>query len=540
MSDRSALIAAIREAPNDDAPRLIFADWLEEKGDDANVARAAFIRTQIERARLPAHDPRQIDLEARELWLLKEFANAWRGSHFLFKKSRFRRGFIEYVHVHLQHFLHHRRQMLDLEPVRDISLTGWMRATDDLVKRVAACEELRQIETLRIHHQGPHKSPRSNLVILIESPQLTRLKSLRVPMLAINADARRRFERAPVLTRLTELSLPHLDTYPDDPGPWLSDGLPPTPWARLKSLRLTDYMLRRDFIAQLTAAPFWRQLQSLSLILPYSDTANSLVLLGNRLPAGLESLSVVANHGPVDLGDSESFYARLAERPLRRLELQNVPIGATALGNLLGQNSVCNLRELTLQECGVSNEHISNLVDSPGARHLERLHLSQYQGSIGSAAQSFFASENLRSLVNLTLEIPSFWPDGINWLSRNSNWDRLRHLKLTGRGIRPGDVNALLDSPMASRIVRLAIEFDEARIDSEWPNLIERLSELPNLGRLHMVLNKVDDDIRTHLKRLKQRICATMQCYDSETDYHLDCNGLPPLDEDLESIEQTT
>jgi uncharacterized protein (TIGR02996 family) len=45
MSDHDALLAAIQAAPDDDAPRLIYADWLEEHGD---AARAEFIRVQVE------------------------------------------------------------------------------------------------------------------------------------------------------------------------------------------------------------------------------------------------------------------------------------------------------------------------------------------------------------------------------------------------------------------------------------------------------------------------------------------------------------
>src|SRR4051812_48719471 len=151
LSDRACLIAAIREAPDDDALRLVCADWFEDQGDEANVARAEFIRTQIQRSKLLPEDVRQSELEARELRLLKRYGPAWCRSHFVFKKCKFRRGFIEYVHLHLQHFLHHRRQMLALEPVRDVRLTGWLRAPTDLVRRVAGCEEWKYIETLRIH-----------------------------------------------------------------------------------------------------------------------------------------------------------------------------------------------------------------------------------------------------------------------------------------------------------------------------------------------------------------------------------------------------
>lgn len=45
-----ALLAAIRHAPDDDAPRLIAADWWQERGEDA---RAEFVRIQVELARCP-------------------------------------------------------------------------------------------------------------------------------------------------------------------------------------------------------------------------------------------------------------------------------------------------------------------------------------------------------------------------------------------------------------------------------------------------------------------------------------------------------
>jgi uncharacterized protein (TIGR02996 family) len=224
-SERAQLIAAILANPDDDTPRLAYADWFQEQGDEANIARAEFIRTQIARARIGREDPLHHELLGRELRLLKQYAQVWCGSHCVFKKSRFRRGFIEYVHLHLNHFLHHRRQMLALEPVRDVSLTGWMRATDDLVQRVAACDEWRHIQTLRIHHQGPHKDPRSNLAILLESPKLCGLQSLRMPQLAINADARQRIERATAMRGLREWTLPRLDQFPD-PGEWFSLFLP--------------------------------------------------------------------------------------------------------------------------------------------------------------------------------------------------------------------------------------------------------------------------------------------------------------------------
>ena len=44
--DEFALMQAIRANPADDLPRLVYADYLEERGDESSIARAEFIRVQ--------------------------------------------------------------------------------------------------------------------------------------------------------------------------------------------------------------------------------------------------------------------------------------------------------------------------------------------------------------------------------------------------------------------------------------------------------------------------------------------------------------
>jgi uncharacterized protein (TIGR02996 family) len=53
MDERKAFLAAITASPDDDTPRLVFADWLQEHGEDE---RAEFIRVQCEIARLDQVD----------------------------------------------------------------------------------------------------------------------------------------------------------------------------------------------------------------------------------------------------------------------------------------------------------------------------------------------------------------------------------------------------------------------------------------------------------------------------------------------------
>ena len=59
---------------DDDTPRLVYADWLAENGQDD---RAEFIRVQVERARLPAWDGAQVRLRLREQELLARHGEAW-------------------------------------------------------------------------------------------------------------------------------------------------------------------------------------------------------------------------------------------------------------------------------------------------------------------------------------------------------------------------------------------------------------------------------------------------------------------------------
>src|SRR5947199_8367617 len=48
-------LARVRELPDADEPRLIYADWLDEQGDP----RGEFIRAQVALARLPEYDRRR-------------------------------------------------------------------------------------------------------------------------------------------------------------------------------------------------------------------------------------------------------------------------------------------------------------------------------------------------------------------------------------------------------------------------------------------------------------------------------------------------
>jgi uncharacterized protein (TIGR02996 family) len=73
LPEWEAFLAAVASAPDDDLPRLVAADWLEEHGD---TERAEFIRLQCELARTT--DAQRADqLQWRERELLNSPTGAW-------------------------------------------------------------------------------------------------------------------------------------------------------------------------------------------------------------------------------------------------------------------------------------------------------------------------------------------------------------------------------------------------------------------------------------------------------------------------------
>jgi uncharacterized protein (TIGR02996 family) len=109
--------AAIREAPQDDAPRLVYADWLDDHGE---AARAEFIRVQCALAKLGSDRRKgrkeRARLEPREKELLAAHGDRWlaplraalRGSNPWDREDGwlgdlgFRRGFADGPHLGLE------------------------------------------------------------------------------------------------------------------------------------------------------------------------------------------------------------------------------------------------------------------------------------------------------------------------------------------------------------------------------------------------------------------------------------------------------
>src|SRR5262245_15057243 len=71
-----SLLEACKAEPDEEAPRLVLADWLEEHGEDD---RAEFVRVQARSAELPEYDPEVVALAVRAGQLLRRHRDAWLG-----------------------------------------------------------------------------------------------------------------------------------------------------------------------------------------------------------------------------------------------------------------------------------------------------------------------------------------------------------------------------------------------------------------------------------------------------------------------------
>ena len=99
MTEREARLRAVCENPDDDTPRLVLADWLQENGDEP---RAEFIRVQVEQSRLKPGTVPDWKCYSRARKLFTSHGRAWEQqivANDEFRWDEFVRGFAEGVAV---------------------------------------------------------------------------------------------------------------------------------------------------------------------------------------------------------------------------------------------------------------------------------------------------------------------------------------------------------------------------------------------------------------------------------------------------------
>lgn len=244
MSDHDAFVAAIARRPDDDLPRLVYADYLDERGD---AARAEFIRLQCGAARGDASSAGRIS-ELRDRFQDQWLAPLGSGVYY----AEFRRGFPEHIVMSARDFVRDHALIREQTPLRSVALLGAGRVLARLlaenhlngltalhltggmlgdagVERLAECPHLAGLTTLRLGHneigdegatamaQSPYLASLRMLVLcnnaigdggaweLARSPNLSRLHVLDISENEISAQSVMMMQNSPWLDQLVEL-----------------------------------------------------------------------------------------------------------------------------------------------------------------------------------------------------------------------------------------------------------------------------------------------------------------------------------------------
>jgi uncharacterized protein (TIGR02996 family) len=173
MSIETVFLHDVLDHPDDDSPRLVYADWLEDNGQPE---RAELIRVQCELARVPEWASGRHLLKAREQELWREHNREW--SAHLPRWARtgsreFRRGFVARVEVSAGRFFKEGEELFELTPLEEVCLSD----IEGHRGQLAECPALARLSALDLS-PTPLRGPEA--VDLVASSQLDNLTTLKL------------------------------------------------------------------------------------------------------------------------------------------------------------------------------------------------------------------------------------------------------------------------------------------------------------------------------------------------------------------------
>jgi uncharacterized protein (TIGR02996 family) len=384
-SDEAALLERVCDDPDDDAPRLIYADWLDERGDP----RGEFIRVQVALARLAGNDPSAARLRDREATLLARFHARWserlKG---VAGWTEFRRGFVETVNIEARTFLRRAADLFRLAPVRHLRLLD----VGSSLARVVDCPHLARLSGLTVYAQHIDESLTRALV---ESPYLDGLRALNVGRNRVGDRGAERLAWSPRFRHLTALELS--DNAVGDTG--VRAVAESSNLGHLESLELRRNEVTRTGLGYLCASPALTRLRHVGLALNYVGAPHDWT----PPPAGaasLTSLDLSENGLTADAIPVLTALPGLGE--LARLDLAHNEIGNAGAAGLAGWAAAASLQDLRLTNNRIGDDGARSFARSACFSGLTELDLSD-NPIHDPGAFAFLHTESLPRLKRLCL-----------------------------------------------------------------------------------------------------------------------------------------
>jgi uncharacterized protein (TIGR02996 family) len=357
VDEAAALRATIAAYPEADLPRLVYADWLEDGGDDG---QAAFLRTQVQLAHEPAWSPLAVRCRHRTPEVLtgkpwrhtlppvSERIAAWH------PETPFRRGAPDWLVVRdLASFLDDAGRLFDLAPITTLSLPT---SSLDYWQDFARQPWLRQVRALHFYGVSTPIEPLRVLGNAVNASGVKELTLERTSGPAFPVVLNDLF-RSDLGNRLKRLDL---RAGGDNGGEWLEafehlriDG-------PLDSLTLRTMELGGDGMSRLTESPVFhtlRRFRTHNDLLPHHGLQ---MLLSDQSPKKFEDLAFV--NFQATRGATRIFGESPTMRGVRRLDLSG-----NALYDLVdwgSSTSLTHLKSLSLKRCRLRREAIGQLVST--------------------------------------------------------------------------------------------------------------------------------------------------------------------------------
>ncbi|HLL25694.1 MAG TPA: TIGR02996 domain-containing protein, partial [Kofleriaceae bacterium] len=416
------LLRAIRERPDDDEPRLVYADFLSERGDP----RGELIVLQCKLARLDRDDDERRWMDVRMRALLDAHRATWRaglddiptlGLGYL------ERGFVRRVALYEEPFVAHAESLLAAAPMLEaVYLRGTEWAT-------------------------PPRVP----------PELVQLREVQLGSTA--------FALAALASPYVE-NIECLQFASECDGPRIVEALARVRLPRLRSLDLGGTRAGRHGVAALLAWPGLAQLTHLDLSNCELDDVGELV--GSPNIGKLELLSLAAN----PLGRRGAL-AVLTSPQLAALE--ELRLDQTNAGDAVAYATLPALATLRYSGNPLDADDAVALADARTLTALERLELggaNTHAPTVNAAAAAaILATQNLPALVAIDLGQNHFGPAASATMLRDMRAG-LRSLGLAYTSLDQRGVGALASNPSAATLERLDISNNP--LDSDAVELLAR------------------------------------------------------------------
>lgn len=482
MSEHPGFWQEIIANPDDDTPRLIYADWLEEQGE---IQRADFIRTQCQLEAASLDDPNYCDLfeRDREIAFLPIPTDSLPELSSLHISEARSRGFHSEV-VWLSEGFSRPSLIEDLNkivhetPIRSLSLAVYdmndvpefdelepltnfselnlseYRWYDDseineCVRSAFQAKTFRHLTKLQMEDVGTG----ADCQILAESENLNQLSHFTASFFQSSRDDLQALIQAPWFHGLRKLRVEN-DRNDDELIDLLISG---EPFPHLTHLTLEGYGSKDPLsIQRLAECGKFPHLQSFSL----TNCRLTDIALRKLLECGQGSLRELNLNNCNITSKTMRVLATLPEaKSLRILRIGNQPLSAAALKPLARSSTLNQLRILDISNVWVDAKAFRQFAASDSLEQLTTLCLSGYHYRAPELKvqdiEAFFQRLRLPSLKHLRLSGMPFYVRGSTAFAKWTESVDLRLLELMWTTITAKGARILFDSSHLPQLVNL-------------------------------------------------------------------------------------